>query len=490
MWNLSNYVTTKKVHKRTVSVVEWQSQVNQENVRPDIILYVVAPHRGFVREDRKYLRALLNHQAKQSSQNKVIFALNIFYNDDGSQITTQENIEDAKQNISDVFKKVYPHSTVPIVEVNCLTGAGVNQITKMMCSILPDNKIGNMGQALQDELKDFANKERSRRYRQLLIHIASRLATVVVDQKLGDQGLINEAYMAVTDYAIRVFREEQAVLEAQEEFDDAINQFAESAKVSRQEAETILVEHQWVQMQDREVEKTDYVPDIQDVDVQQQVVDYVESQESRKELVDGRRSPGRIVGGAAVGGLAGAGGVVAGLMGLAAAGVTVATGGLGAALAAFAAAALGGAAIGGGRGAKKQKKEVTVTEDVIKPVVKTITVTEKRLVGMKEVKKTVTEKVPEVMREQREQATGNVKYLQGGYPVVENLLAIGLGIGKADSSVDLKDNFAAVVNNGRQEVQTVLQPHVERINDLAVNSDRKYAEARIMDILKGVFVND
>ncbi|MDJ1173232.1 GTPase [Roseofilum capinflatum] len=477
---------TQGVQEEVITVEQWQSSGNQQFVAADIILYVVAPHMLFTRDDQKYLKQLLKSQKQRSQNPIVIFALNIHRTKEGQIKPTSENLEDARKLITQIYQKFYPNISPPIVEIDSRTGAGINQITEIICQILPSEKIGNMQQALKKELKEYAKKERSYRYREALLHIASRLATVVVDQKLGDQGLINEAYMAVTDYAIRVFREEQAVLEAQQEFDDAINQFAESAKVSRQEAETILVEHQWVQMRDQEVEKTDYVPDIQDVDVQQQIVDYVDSQESRKELVDGGRSPGRIAGGAAVGGLAGLGGFVLGLTGVLATGATVATGGLAAPLAA---AVLGGAVTGGVRGTKKRKKEVTVTEDVIKPVVKTITVTEKRLVGMKEVKKTVTEKVPEVMREQREQATGNIKYLQGGYPVVENLLAIGLGIEKADSSVDLKADFASVVNKGRQEVQGILQPYLEQINDFAVNSDRKYAEEKIMGILQAVFLN-
>ncbi|MEZ2233866.1 hypothetical protein [Microcoleus sp.] len=480
LWNLSDYPTTKQVVKRVVSVTEWQSQENQQNVKPDIILYVVAPHRGFVREDGKYLRSLLRQQTKQSNKNKVIFALNIFYNPDGSQITTKENIEDSRQQITKIFQEFYPNVPVPIVEVNCLTGTGVNKITELMCQMLPDNKIGNMGQVLQDELKSFAKKERSRRYRKALIHIASRLATCVVDQKLGDQDLLNEAYMAVADYGIRVFREEDALLEAQQQLNSAIDRLAKDAKISRQEAETILVPD--IRYVDKEVEESDWIPDVQDVEVKQQVVDYKESQESRKEWVDGERSAGRIAGGVAVGGLAGLGGLAAGLIGLAAAGVTVATGGLAAPLAA---AVIGGALTGGAMGASKQKKEVTVTEDVIKPLVKTITTTEKRLVGMKEVKKKVVKQVQELF--EKEKVVGQ-KYLQGGYPVVENLLAIGLGIEKANPQLDLQANFQAIVNNGRQEVKATFQSYAEQINNLAINQNARYAEEQIVNILEGALL--
>jgi hypothetical protein len=480
LWNCSDYPTTKEVKKTNVSVSRWQTQENQQNVRPDILLYVVAPHRGFVREDGKYLKGLLRQQTKQSNRNKVIFALNIFYNDDGTKITTKENIEDATDKITKIFQEFYPNQVVPIVEVNCLTGAGVNKITKIMCRMLPDNKIGNMGQVLQNELKTFAQQERSRRYRQALISIASRLATYTVDQKLGDRDLLNEACMAVADYGIQIFREEDARLEAQQELNEMINRLAQDAKISREEAQTILVDS--INIRGQEVEKSEFIPDVQDVEVQQQVVDYVEGQESKQQIVDGKRSTGRIVGGTAAGAAAGLGAFTVSIMSFAAAGLTVATGGIGAPLAA---AVLGGAATGAAIGAKKPKQQITVTEDVMKPVVKTITTTEKKFVGMKEVKKTVIEKVPEVI--QVEQEVGK-KYLQGGYPVVENILAIGLGIENANPQQDLQVHFQAIVEQGRQQVRAILNQAQEQINSLAVNSNPQYAEKEIAKILERILL--
>lgn len=484
LWNLSNYPTTKQVIKKTVSVLEWQASENQQDVKPDIILYVVAPHRGFVREDGKYLRSLLRQQTKQSNQNKVIFALNIFYASDGSKITTQANLEDTTEKITTIFHEFYPHEPVPIVEVNCLTGTGVNQITQLMCQMLPDNKIGNMGQVLQDELKSFAKNERSRRYRKALIFIASRLATCVVDQKLGDQDLLNEAYMAIADYGIRVFREEDTMLKAQQQLNNAINQLAHDAKISRQEAETILVSD--VRYVDREVEESDYIPDIQDVEVSRQIIDYEEAQESRQKWVEQEvaSSAGKIARNATVGGLAGFGTSMLGLAATAAAGI--ATGG--AALVPILIGGLvAGAGAGGAMGAKKQKqqKEITVTENVMKPVVKTIQETEKRLVGMKEVKKKVLKQVQEAF--EREQVIGQ-KSLQGGYPVVENLLAIGLGIENANPQLDLQANFEAIVEAGRVEVQAMLLREQNQINSLAMSNNPKQAEQQIIQILEEVLL--
>lgn len=488
----ADYLRNKKVPREEdadiYKVQRWLSSENQKFVAPDIILYVVAPHKGWGRDDRYYLEDLLKKQ--QGHSNKVIFALNLHrYKDEnqpGNQtlIPTPQNIQDARKFITQSYQTFYPNATPPIVEIDALDGTGIEKITELMCNILPTNKIGNMQEVLRDDLKKFVEQERSNRYRKALIHIAARLATRKVDEKQGDQELLNEAYMAVADYGIRVFREETAVLEAQKQLDQSINQLAKDAKISREEAETFLVDR--IIMKDQEVDKSDWIPDIQDVEVKQNVVDYVESKESKQELVEGDRSLGRIAGGATVGGLAGAGAAFLGVASAVATGmVTVATGG--AALLPILGAAMAGAAVtGGAMGSQKPKKQITVTEDVIKPVVKTITITERRLVGMKEIKKKVVEKVPDVIQE--EQATGKINYLQGGYPVVENLLAIGLGIENADPQLDLQANFKAIVEAGRQQVRATLLENQAQINSLVVSNDPKYAEQEIAKILETILL--
>ncbi|NEQ79620.1 MAG: hypothetical protein F6K26_04940 [Moorea sp. SIO2I5] len=475
LWNCSDYPTTKKVLKEDIEVEQWQSPENQENCKPDIILYVVAPHTQFVKPDRKYLKALLRKQKKQTDKNQVIFALNIHFTDDGTRITTQASVEDARQQITKIFQEFYPNESVPIVEIDCKQGTGINQITKLMLTMLPDNKIGNFKQVLPDQLKEFAIQERSCRYRKALIQIASRLATRKVDEKQGNQDLINEAYMAVADYGIRVFQEEDASLEAAKELNDTIVQLAQEAKISREEAQTILVDR--IVYNNREVEKSEYVPDFQDVEVEKQVIEYEQSQESRKKPVDGEGSPGGMAGGPDLGGMAGGidlgqlAGASAAAFGemasgtMAAIGAGLATGGL-AFLPVLGASMFGASGMGG----KKQKKQVTVSEDVIKPVVKTITTTENKFMGMKEVKKKVLEKVPEVI--QQEQEIGK-KYLQGGYPVVENLLAIGLGIESANGKQNLQTDFQAIVEVGRRETQAILLPYKEAINSFAVSENEE-----------------
>jgi hypothetical protein len=471
---------TKGVQVENIAIQQWQSDQNQKFVGADVILYVVAAHMQFVRDDKRYLKALLKSQTERNQNQNIIFALNIHRTKDGQLKPTPQNLADARKFITEIYQQFYPSNVPLIVEIDSLKGTGINQITELICQILPSEKIGNMQQVLKDELKEFAKKERSCRYRKALIYIASRLATERVDTPLG-KGILNEAYAAVCDYGISIFMEEDTRVELEKELYQLVDEFAAQTKTSRAKAiETMVdvVEYK----QETEQQIVGWEQEYEDVEVPDVEIDYQEKTQSRVETVDAGRSPGRIAGGATVGGLAGLGGLAAGIMGLAAAGVTVATGGLAAPLAA---AVIGGAVTGGAMGAKKQKKQVTVKEDVIEPIVKKVTKMEKRLAGMKARKEEVTKQVPYTV--QKLKKVGE-EFIQGGYPVVENLLAIGLGIESANPSTDLQSNFEDVIKLGQQQVQANLSRYRDKINQLAENKEPDVAEAQIIKILEGALL--
>ena len=471
---------TKGVQEEVVGVDKWQSSDNQKFVAADVILYVVAPHMLFIGDDQRYLRALLKSQTQRNQNRNIIFALNIHRTKEGQLKPTPENLEDARQIITEIYQKFYPNKIPPIVEIDSLTGKGISQITEFICQILPSEKIGNMQQVLKNDLKEFAKKERSYRYRQTLIHIASRLATYPVDTPLGT-GILNEAYAAVCDYGISIFLEEDARAEMENELYQFVDELAAQTKTSRAKAiETIVdvVEYK----QEKEEIIAGWEQEYEDVEVPDVEIDYQEKTQSKVETVDAGRSAGRIAGGTAVGAAAGLGAFTAILAGIAATGATIATGGLAAPLAA---AVIGGAVTGGVMGSKKQKKEITVNEDVIEPVVKKVTKMEKRLAGIKARKEEVTKNVPYIV--QKRQKVGE-EFIQGGYPVVENLLAIGLGIESANSSVDLQSNFEAVVNLGQQQVQATLSRYRDKINQLAESNNPDRSETEIIRILESVLL--
>jgi predicted GTPase len=473
---------TKGVQEEVVGVDNWQSSNNQKFVGADIILYVVAPHMLFIGDDKRYLRGLLKSQTQRNQKQKIIFALNIHRTKDGQLKPTAPNLADARKIITEIYQKFYPNTIPPIVEIDSLTGTGISQITEFICQILPSEKIGNMQQVLKDELKEFAKKERSYRYRQTLIYIASRLATERVDTPLG-KGILNEAYAAVCDYGISIFLEEDARAEMEKELYELVDEVAAQTKTSRaKDIETMVdvVEYK------KEIEEiiAGWDQEYEDMEVEVPELGLIEKTQSRVETVDAGRSAGRIVGGTAVGALAGLGGFTAILAGIAATGATIATGGLAAPLAA---AVIAGAVTGGAMGGNKQTKQITVNEDVIEPVVKKVTKIERRLAGMKARKEKVTKNVPYTV--QKLKKVGE-EFIQGGYPVVENLLAIGLGIESANSSTDGQNdfNFEDAVKLGQQQVQANLSRYRDKINQLAESNNPDLAEAQIIKILESALL--
>ncbi len=451
--DFSKYPATKKPEDEKVTVLQWQSSNNQELVAADIILYVVAPHNQFIRADRDYLGDLLTSQKERFNTNKVIFALNIHHHPDGKIKPTHQNIEDAETKITEIYQQFYS-GIPPIVKIDALKGTGINQITELICEILPSEKIGNMQQVLRDKLKQFAKKERSRRYRQALIYIASRLATYKVDENFGTKSLLQEACTAVCDYGIRIFQEEDVLAEAEKELYEMVDSLATEAKVSREEAVKILVKD--VEEKEVTTEKvTGYKPIYKDKEIKEKVPDYHEKNKQGKRSLPVRASLGVLEG--ITRGLASPISALQKIQGK------------------------NEEEILDEKIHKEFNKRAHRNEKVIKRGTKKIKRIERVLIEIKEQKEKVTEKVPFVV--EKEQEVGK-KYLQGGYPVVENLLAIGLGIEKADPSKNLNTIFEDVVEDGRREVTGLLARYKDKINQLAISSDPEQAEENIIKILE------
>jgi predicted GTPase len=228
-----DFSNTKHPIKETVSVEDWQSRSMQEQVNPDAILYVVASHMQFLRNDKEYLRDLLKYQKKASCKNKVIFAINIFRDEHTSREKhTPQNLQDIKNKINEVYKKIY-EAEAPIVEFDAKTGDGLNKITALICEILPKEKLGNIQQVLRSELKEFAKVERNQRYQKTLIRIASRLASYKVDQKVGSEDLLKIAASAISTYGVETFKNQEELFQIYTE----LNQIIEVAAQEIQETQ-------------------------------------------------------------------------------------------------------------------------------------------------------------------------------------------------------------------------------------------------------------
>ena len=140
-------------------------------------------------------------------------------------------------------------------------------------------------------------------------------------------------------------------------------------------------------------------------------------------------------------------------------------------------------AAGGGLGALLAPKEQR--SKMIPQLQQQATRMEKRFVRTREERKDMTRKVPYVVQTEKEVGT---KYLQGGYPVVKNLLSIGLAVESIGSSHNLLDSFDGKVKAKQEQVQAMLGSHEKEINQLAQSSTTpkktKQAEERIIEILQ------
>ncbi len=206
----TDYQNTKKAQEETISVEKWQSQDNQLELGADVILYVVAVHEGMGRDDEYYLESLLSPQKKK--QCNVIFALNLHLDKETDRpIYTKPNLEDAYKRITKVYKKVYGDQTTEpiIIEINSIKGIGADKIAEQICKLLPVHKLGKMEEVLGEKLKEKARMARSKRFREALIYIASRLATFKVDQSLdADHNIVLGSCLAVYNYSSKVFKKE------------------------------------------------------------------------------------------------------------------------------------------------------------------------------------------------------------------------------------------------------------------------------------------
>ncbi|MFB2917242.1 GTPase [Aerosakkonema funiforme] len=434
VFDFSDHAATGQVSSQKVTVTEWQSVENQKYVSPDLILYVLAPHGQFLREDKKYLRALLKSQKARRGENRVIFALNIHRNRDGSLKPTPQNIEDARKGITEVYQEIYS-GTPPIVKIDSLRGEGINQITELICEILPPEKIGNMRQVLREELKQFAEAERSRRYREALIYIASRLATYTVDTQFGNQSLLKEAYAAICSYGIKIFREEDVIAQAEKELADEVSKVAEESKQKRQKV--ITEKENITERREEKQTKITSVPEYDWEKITDTETDYIEIEQTRL-VTDSirRKNP-----------------VARFLFG------------------------------------EYKKQEVLKNETIMKPIKRTVERLEKRLVGMREEREEIgTGKYYDVVVGQRDKEVGK-KALQGGYDVIEDLLAIGLGIELADAQKDLRTCFETIVKSGRVQVQMMISRYKEQINQLVESSPPDQAEDVIIRILEKVLIS-
>ncbi|BBC25586.1 hypothetical protein [Pseudanabaena sp. ABRG5-3] len=205
-------------------VGQWQ---NEPKVKPDIIFYIVAPHQLYLNEDREYYETLLDRWG-----DIVIPVLNIHRNPDGTIKPTPQNIQNARQGITEIYQAVFnTDEEPPIFEMNCLEGDGIAQLTEYVCQILPPEKVGNFGNVIKDDLKKYAQKQRQENYYHNLAIISGLLSRTTVKDFDGRSSLLHTTASALMFYGMRTFKSAEAL-----DIDSSsINQ--EADKIKQQKAQ-------------------------------------------------------------------------------------------------------------------------------------------------------------------------------------------------------------------------------------------------------------
>ncbi|MEK8020573.1 MAG: hypothetical protein VSS75_027215 [Candidatus Parabeggiatoa sp.] len=464
--DFSNCTSPKdKPETKTVNIGHWQSPEQQKDVAPDVIIYVNAPHMQFLQPDTTYLRQILQTWKARKTPCLVIPALNLFEKD-GKSLSTPENLEDAKTKIAKTYQKVYGDEWYPpVIEINSLKATGIEQLTDIICQILPQDKIGNMQQVLKDDLKQHAEKEHINRYYRTLSLIAGRLARYTSDKKLDGQPLYQAAASAISSYGVMTFKGADAVADIKAQLNSIAEQ-VEQVEKSRQEditqtenvmgeknitrivpkTEDVKIEYEesHIEMRKEKVDETIWVPEA--VKEEQKTQHFVEVEKTRT------RERGK-----------------------------------------FSLARLFGSTTYEEDYIDHETRTLTHDEMVIKQVEKTVsrdqfvpevvkeqkTKTENRIVGYEE---EVIDTVKIVVA-QVEKVVGT-KHLKGGYPVIEFLIELGLGV--EDFCESSSPDWSISMQRGKLLAEQKLQKLKSKIEHLVNNPN---GETELVQLLEKTLVN-
>lgn len=416
---------------------EWSRYFATE-FAPDVIVYVIAPHMQFLRQDRVYLRDMLKRHRE-----KVLIAFNL-WEVDGRSVTTEIHLQDATRKIHDTYAAVFPAGDVRphFVSFNALTGSGIHELASEVCQVIPGGKLGGMQAVLTGDLKVHAQDERSRRYRLTVNRIAARLALHLVDQRAGDRDLISVAARAVSQYGVVTFEGAELAAQINDDLSSHVEGRIRAVKQARQEK--IIAKD--VQTRQREI--VTKVPILEKVETEK-----IEKR-TIKRMVE--ESTGQT---------------------------------FGEAVKAYSRAARDHVKItfdGGGKPARQARNQQLRDELVVRnqrEVTEEIEVPVKRIEQkVKRYEESAVEKINEVVGE-TERVVGT-RALPGGISVIELLSAVGVGVEKyCTSEQSEKETAGAFVEQEHRRVKIALNKVKPELEELLAQG----AEDKIADLLDKTF---
>lgn len=170
----------------------------------DLIFYLLAPDKQFLSDDRKYLTNLLRHY------HQVIYVLNMFADEQGEQnfFATPQNIADATKKITKIHKSILGENKKPkILQVNCRTGEGIDELFMESHKILGSNK-GKIFQVLIDYQSTKTPDAYATQIKQEILKLCAYAACQKVTQNNDSQSL-SEACKQLWEFLTDILDEPQ-----------------------------------------------------------------------------------------------------------------------------------------------------------------------------------------------------------------------------------------------------------------------------------------
>ncbi|AFY99600.1 GTPase [Calothrix sp. PCC 6303] len=148
---ITQYIKNQDYQKQIFSI----DQYKQKQFQPDIIFYLIAPDKQFLRDDCFYLKDLLNMHSQ------LIYIFNMFVNKENceNQIASYENISDAIDKITKVHADVLGNTNHPkIAKISCWTGEGVYELMKLSCQMLESKEAKKFDNFLNSQKKKISHE--------------------------------------------------------------------------------------------------------------------------------------------------------------------------------------------------------------------------------------------------------------------------------------------------------------------------------------------
>lgn len=227
------------VHTLTIVTYDCQRQVLEqkypvdqipyEQLRPDVIFYLIAPHQQLLRSDIVYMTDLLRCYGEK----RIIFVYNLFtdkYTAD-TVITTSQNISDANTKIMQAYEQAgLDPASGKTVEINCWTGQGIADLIEVACTTLG----GKQGE-LFAEIMLYQQKRAPDLYlMQIKKEVLRYLADVAYEKPDLDPQKQNPLCMHIqnlTDFFSQVFGQTLSLTNTEHtSIDQLVNKLSESLK--------------------------------------------------------------------------------------------------------------------------------------------------------------------------------------------------------------------------------------------------------------------